>query len=198
MSSKEDISKLERWLKRQPHNATVLRCSARSLGQIITVRELVAETECSDYNGLAKGLYEDCEDWADSKEKDTRFLIEWLAEDRPIATKELVMSPLNSDGTNILEHGLEGLIAAQAATGLQKDEMLIKMTKAMVEIVIRVSESIQAGIAVSHSREQENFKLREALLDAAAGDDEFKKEVLGFVKAFLPAVLPKSPPHQGT
>ena len=194
--SKEDINKLERWLKRQPQNATALRCSARSLGQTITVRELVAETECSDYAGIAQGLYEDCEDWADSKEKDCRFLIEWIAEDRPIATKELVMSPLNSDGTNLLDHGLEGLIAAQAATGLEKDKMLINMTKAMVEIVIRVSESIQGGIVQSHARETENFKLREALLEATAGDDEFKKEVVGLLKGFLPAILPRPP--QGT
>lgn len=195
MSRNEDINKLDRWLKRKPENATILRCSARSLGQMITVRELIAATEIEDTHGVATGLYEDCEDWADSKEKDVRFLLEWLDNDRTIATKEMVMSPLNSDGHAGFD-GLEGLIAAQAATGLQKDQMLINMTKAMVEIVIRVSESIQGGIDRSASREQENFKLREALLEAAAGDDEFKKEMIGFLKGFLPAVLPKPP--QGT
>lgn len=196
MTNKEDINKLERWLKRQPENATVLRCSARSLGQNVVVRELVAESECNDYASLAQGLWEDCEDWADSKEKDCRFLIEWIAEDRPIATKELVMAPLNSDGSNLLDHGLEGLVAAQASVGLEKDKMLINMTKAMVEIVIRVSESIQSSIERSGSRETENFRLREALLEAAAGDDEFKKEMIGLLKGFLPAILPRPP--QGT
>lgn len=192
MSRNEDINKLDRWLKRKPENASVLRCSARSLGQQITVRELIAAAEIEDTKGVATGLYEDCEDWADSKEKDTRFLLQWLDGDRTIATKEIVMSPLNSDGQTGFD-GLEGLVAAQAATGLQKDQMLINMTKAMVEIVIRVSEAFQGRMDHVHVQEAENLKLREALIEAASGDDEFKKEVLSFIKGFLPAVLPKPP-----
>lgn len=196
MSKREDLAKLERWLKRKPDESTVLRVSARSLGQQITVREMVAETESKDPEGLAVGIYEDCEDWADSKEKEVRFLLEWLADNRPVATKELVMHPLNSDGIPSFDGSLEGILASQAATLLQKDQMIINMTKTMVDIVVRVSESIQVGVDRTHIREQENFQLREALLEAASGDDEFKREMFAFFKNILPAMIPK--PQQGT
>lgn len=192
--SKEDIQKLERWLKRQPDNATVLRCSARSLGQLVTVRELVAESAAKDHHSLAETLFEDCSDWADSKEKEVRFLIQWLDIDRPIATKEMVISPLNSDGSIAIDGSLESLVASLHATGLQKDQMLINMTKAMVEIVIRVSEAFQGRMDHVANQEAENLKLREALIDSTRDDDEWKKEVFGIIKGLLPAAIAKNHP----
>lgn len=191
--SKEDINKLERWLKRRPENATVLRCSARSLGQLQVVRELVSDTSANDYHDIAVTLFEDCSDWADTKEKEVRFLIQWLENDRPIATREMVISPLNSDGLPPIDGSLESLVASLHATGLQKDQMLINMTKAMVEIVIRVSEAFQGRMDHVHVQEQENLKLREALIETAATDDEWKKEVVGLIKGFLPGMISKNP-----
>ncbi len=193
--SKQDTDTLARWLERQPENATALRVSTRSLASMETVIEHVAEDLNSDgRHSLAQAIVEDTNNWADTEKKECHFLIQWLAGERVLATKKRIVSPLSDDGGMQIDGSFESLIASMQVASIEKDKMLINMTKAMVEIIVRVSEAFQGRMDQLTVQETENLKLREALIESNVADDEWKKEVFGLLKSLLPNVVVKAPP----
>lgn len=196
--TKDDINYLERWLSRKPENATALRVSARSLGSLVSVREHVAEEMKKDARlNLAKEIFEDCNVWADQAQKETTFLIQWLDGERPIATQHFKVAPLNEGLGNmpVIDGSAESILSCLQAANIRKDEEMIKMMQAVSNMLANQAEALQATTDHRNSLERENLRLKEALLEKADDDSEWKKEMLQIVKGFLPAVtvVPRGP-----
>jgi hypothetical protein len=190
--SKELVNFLERWLDRKPESATSLRVSAKSLGSLVTVSEHVSEEMQKDARfNLAKTINEDCSMWADQAQKETLFLVQWLDGEKPVATQHFKVSPLNEGigGLPALDGSTESILSCLQAANIRKDEEMIKMMQAVSNLLVNQAEAQQATISHQNSLERENLRLKEAMIEKDEADSEWKKELVGIVKGFLPAVI---------
>lgn len=201
MTNKKSTKSLERWLDRQPPEATVLRVSARSLGQMVTVSEhLASELDKSACTSLAIAIVEDCDDWADQEGKECKFLIQWFDGDqRPIGTRQHRAAPLNEDYTGgiTIDGSPESLLATIQAGSIRKDELLMQMAQSVVKMVCQVSDAFQGRIERGAVTDAENLQLKEALLEASTEDNEWKKQTLELLKALIPTAIIKNQGNPG-
>lgn len=157
--------------------------------------EHIAEGDAKEARfNLAKATYEDCAMWADQAQKETTFYVQWMEGDRPIATQHFKVSPLNDgiDGLPV-DGSTESILANLQAANLRKDEEIIKIMQAVSNMLVQQAETSQAVIEHRMALERENLQLKEMLIEKNEDDSEWKKEVLGVIKGFVPALVAKNP-----
>lgn len=166
---------IEQMLSYVPSSATLLRVSAKSLGMLQTVIERTRE-ECEqmDRKELAQHVLKATEQWTDSQQRETVFLIQWITDtDRPVSTLPFRVSPANGTmaGLPPIDGSFESLLAGMQAASQAKDKLMIEQLRAMTELFIRMVESLQGRLEVSDHRDQENRELKQVLLEAQSIDD---------------------------
>lgn len=186
--NKQLVNWLENWLGRKPPTATILRVTVKGMGSRDTISEHVGEEMEKDARlALATAIVEDCERWADSNQKETTFYVQWLEGELIKATQFFKVSPLN-DGIQgaVIDGSPESIISCLQAANLQMNEEIRKVIRTVSDLLVQQSEALQANVELRQKLENENLKLKEALLESSENDSAWKKELISTVKGLLP------------
>lgn len=188
------ITQIERLISRAPQSAKTLRVSAKSLGSLQSVIERDRD-ECDSLEPkeLATHLLEAIENWTDSQQKETVFLIQWLSEsDRQLEALPIRVSPTNGaalTGLPAIDGSMESLLAGMQAASQAKDKLMIDQLKAMTELYISMVQSLQVRLEYAEGREQENRELKELIVEAQSDTtDNFNERLERMVKVFAPII----------
>jgi len=174
----DDHSKLVRWLDSKPDSAEVLRLVEKKLGPPEIVLEYSAEEVTkSGTDGVAAGILEECEAWAETKQKVIPFTLQWLAEDREVKTRLFRVVPdslrdVNQTGLPTPDGSPEAWLASLHAASIRKDQIQISMMEAVTALFIQLVEHQQARISKLENKETEVLSLREEITELTSGDKE--------------------------
>lgn len=191
----DPVSNLKRWLDHKPESADTLRVfEVKLVHNELVVEYTAAEIDKMGTAEVAESILDECEIWADSKNKITPFIIQWFAENREVKSRHVKISPSSVNGAGMTglpqpDGSLEALIASLHSAGIRKDQILIQMMESVVGLFLQLVEHMQGRINWLEGQEIEVRKLKGDLLElTAATDEDMGAKVQTFMSLFTKAI----------
>jgi hypothetical protein len=191
----DPVSNLMRWLDHKPESADTLRVYEVKLVH----NELVVEYSASEIDKMstaevAESILDECEVWAESKNKITPFIIQWYSENREVKSRHVKITPSSVNGVGMTglpqpDGSLESLIAGMQSAAIRKDQILINMMESVVGLFLQLVEHMSGRINHLESQEIEVRRLKGDLLELSAGaDEDMGAKVQTFMSLFTKAI----------
>lgn len=191
----DPVSNLTRWLDHKPESADTLRVFEVKLVH----NELVVEYSASEVDKMgtadvAETILDECEVWAESKNKITPFIIQWYSENREVKSRHVKITPSSVNGAGMTglpqpDGSLESLIAGMQSAAIRKDQILINMMESVVGLFLQLVEHMSGRINHLESQEIEVRRLKGDLLElSAGGDEDMGQKVQTFMNLFTKAI----------
>lgn len=189
------IAKIANWMQEAPAESEALRLTAKRPlgGDQLLVEIQITELAEKTPQGYAEYLVSQCEQWADTLNRECSFLLQWLAGgERPLATLQFRCGPFDANAVPI-DGSPESFLLQLQATTLQKDKMLLEMVRTMSEGYRGMIELLSDRL-VTLERDRSSVEAQraeivksEADLLTDAQDNERFKYLVGLAEKLLQA-----------
>lgn len=183
------------WLTQAPVESEMLRLTAKRPmgGDQVLVELSVADLRDRTPMDYAEYLTGQCEEWADTLNRECTFLLQWFAAgERPIATLQFRCGPFDASAMPV-DGSPESFLLQMQATILQKDKLLLDMVRTSGESYRAIIELLTERL-VTLERDRSNVESQrfevaraEADLSGEAADNEKFKQLVGLAERLITA-----------